>query len=44
MADGAQSAAGTVAEGARSNPVPVTLVVGFAAGVVIGWLIGSRRD
>jgi hypothetical protein len=43
VAEGAQSAAGTLAEGARSNRLGVTLVGSFAAGVLVGWLVASRR-
>jgi ElaB/YqjD/DUF883 family membrane-anchored ribosome-binding protein len=43
VAAGAQQAAGSVAETAKSNPIPATLVAGFAAGVLIGWFVASRR-
>jgi ElaB/YqjD/DUF883 family membrane-anchored ribosome-binding protein len=44
VTDGAQNAAGSAAETARSNPLPVTLIAGFALGVLIGWLVASRRS
>jgi ElaB/YqjD/DUF883 family membrane-anchored ribosome-binding protein len=43
VADSAQHAADTIAGTARSNPVPMTLAASFAAGVLIGWLVASRR-
>ena len=43
VASGAQQAAGSVADTARSNPVPTTLIAGFVAGVLIGWFVASRR-
>jgi ElaB/YqjD/DUF883 family membrane-anchored ribosome-binding protein len=43
VADGAHNAATSAADTARSNPLPVTLVAGFAAGVLIGWLVARRR-
>ncbi|MBI5105456.1 MAG: DUF3618 domain-containing protein [Solirubrobacterales bacterium] len=44
VASGAQSAAGTAQVRARENPIPVAVVAGFAAGVLLGWLIASRRS
>jgi ElaB/YqjD/DUF883 family membrane-anchored ribosome-binding protein len=43
VVEGAQHAASSAVQTARSNPLPVTLVAGFAAGVLIGWLVASRR-
>jgi ABC-type transporter Mla subunit MlaD len=43
VAGGAQHAAGAAATTAKANPIPVTLVAGFAAGVLIGWFVASRR-
>jgi ElaB/YqjD/DUF883 family membrane-anchored ribosome-binding protein len=43
VASGAQQAAGSAASTAKENPIPVTLIAGFAAGVLIGWLVASRR-
>jgi ElaB/YqjD/DUF883 family membrane-anchored ribosome-binding protein len=43
VASGAQQAAGSAATSARQNPLPVTLIAGFAAGALIGWLVASRR-
>jgi ElaB/YqjD/DUF883 family membrane-anchored ribosome-binding protein len=43
VATGAQQAAGTATTKAKENPVPASLIAGFAAGVVVGWIIWSRR-
>jgi lysozyme family protein len=43
VASGAQQAAGTATTKAKQNPIPVSLVAGFAAGVVVGWIVWSRR-
>jgi len=43
VATGAQQAAGTATTKAKQNPIPVSLVAGFAAGVVVGWIVWSRR-
>ena len=43
VATGAQQAAGTATVKAKENPIPVTLVAGFAAGVLVGWIVWSRR-
>jgi ElaB/YqjD/DUF883 family membrane-anchored ribosome-binding protein len=43
VASGAQSAAGSVAGAARERPIPATLIASFAAGVLVGWVIWSRR-
>jgi len=43
VADGAQHAAGSAAQAAKSNPIPVSLVAGVALGLLVGWYIGSRR-
>jgi ElaB/YqjD/DUF883 family membrane-anchored ribosome-binding protein len=43
VATGAQQAAGTATTKAKENPIPASLIVGFAAGVVVGWIVWSRR-
>ncbi|HEY6760598.1 MAG TPA: DUF3618 domain-containing protein [Baekduia sp.] len=43
VASGAQSAAESVAGAAQARPIPTTLIASFAAGVVVGWIIWSRR-
>ena len=43
VATGAQQAAGTATTKAKENPIPPSLVAGFAAGVVVGWIVWSRR-
>ena len=43
VADGVQSFAGTAQAKANDNPIPVALIAGFAAGVLIGWIVASRR-
>jgi F0F1-type ATP synthase membrane subunit b/b' len=43
VATGAQSAAGSVADAAKARPLPTTLIVSFGAGVLVGWIIWSRR-
>ncbi|WP_445148861.1 DUF3618 domain-containing protein [Baekduia sp. Peel2402] len=43
VATGAQQAAGTATTKAKQNPIPVSLIGGFAAGVVVGWIVWSRR-
>jgi hypothetical protein len=40
--DGAGPAASTVARKARENPVPVGLIGGFAAGLLVGRALGRR--
>jgi hypothetical protein len=40
--DSAGSAASTVARKARENPVPVGLLGGFAAGLLVGRVLGRR--
>jgi ElaB/YqjD/DUF883 family membrane-anchored ribosome-binding protein len=43
VASGAQQAAGSAASTARENPLPATLIAGFAAGILVGWFVASRR-
>ncbi len=43
VATGAQQAAGTATTKAKENPIPVSLIAGFAAGIVVGWIVWSRR-
>lgn len=43
VASTAQQAAGTASAKARQNPIPMSLVAGFAAGIVVGWIVWSRR-
>jgi ElaB/YqjD/DUF883 family membrane-anchored ribosome-binding protein len=43
VASGAQQAAGTATTKAKENPIPTSLIAGFAAGVVVGWIVWSRR-
>ncbi len=43
VAAGAQQAAGTATTKAKDNPIPTSLIAGFAAGLVVGWIVWSRR-
>jgi ElaB/YqjD/DUF883 family membrane-anchored ribosome-binding protein len=43
VAASAQQAAGSASTKARQNPIPASLIAGFAAGVVVGWIVWSRR-
>jgi ElaB/YqjD/DUF883 family membrane-anchored ribosome-binding protein len=43
VASGAQNAASSATTTAKENPIPSTLAAGFAAGVLFGWLVASRR-
>ena len=43
VASGAQNAAGSAASTAKENPFPAMLVAGFAAGLLVGWIVASRR-
>jgi ElaB/YqjD/DUF883 family membrane-anchored ribosome-binding protein len=43
VASKAQQAADSVAVTARENPIPTTLIAGFAGGLLIGWFVASRR-
>ena len=43
VSTGAQQAAGSAVEAAKARPIPTVLIAGFAAGVVVGWIVWSRR-
>lgn len=43
VATGAQQAAGTATTKAKENPIPASLVAGFAAGIVVGWIVWRHR-
>jgi ElaB/YqjD/DUF883 family membrane-anchored ribosome-binding protein len=43
VASTAQQAAGTATTKAKQNPIPTSLIAGFAAGIVVGWIVWSRR-
>jgi ElaB/YqjD/DUF883 family membrane-anchored ribosome-binding protein len=44
VSDGAQSAAVTAQAKVKANPIPSAAVAGFAAGVLIGWIVAARRS
>ena len=43
VASGAQSAAHSAAETAKARPIPTTAIAAFAAGLVVGRIVWSRR-
>lgn len=43
VATGGRQAAGTATTKAKENPIPVSLVAGFAAGIVVGWIVWRNR-
>jgi uncharacterized protein YjbJ (UPF0337 family) len=43
VASGAQQAAESAVDAAKARPIPTTLVAGFAAGLLVGWIVWSRR-
>lgn len=43
VATGGRQAADTATTKAKENPIPTALIAGFAAGVVVGWIVWSRR-
>jgi ElaB/YqjD/DUF883 family membrane-anchored ribosome-binding protein len=43
-ANDVQAVAGMTATKVKANPIPTAVLAGVAAGVLLGWLIASRRQ
>jgi ElaB/YqjD/DUF883 family membrane-anchored ribosome-binding protein len=43
VSSSAQQAAGSAVDAAKARPIPTVLIAGFAAGVLVGWVVWSRR-